>query len=159
NHGMLGFSLQRTRRSLRMPPVSPGNIDPPVVTVSQIHPLARFVENNRSGYKHLRLGARVILRSWGSLGGRYVLGRLDELAKLFVGHRVPVHPKAINGHVMHRRFFRIVLVGPHEKSAAGNPNHVWERRLIRFPLCLFSPSYGQVSLSPREKSFLMLAYT
>src|SRR5262245_59158874 len=114
-----------------MAPVSPGNIDPPVVAVSQIHSLARFIENDRSGYEHLRLCAGIILCFWRALSGCHVLGCLDELAKLFIGDRVPIHPKAIDGHLMRRRFFRIVLVGSHEKSAAGDPDHIFEWRLIR----------------------------
>src|SRR5215831_13607762 len=114
-----------------MAPVGSGHVNPPVVTIAQIYPLAGFVENHRSRHKHLRLRARIILRLRRTLGGRHVLGDLDELAKLFIGHRVPIHPKAIEGHLMRRSFFRIVLVGSHEKRAARDPDHIFEWRLIR----------------------------
>src|SRR5262245_30632235 len=128
---MFRFSFQRTCRALRMAPVGSWNVDPPVVTISQIHLLPGFVEDNRSRDKQLWFCARIILRFRRALGGRHVLGRLDELAKFFIGHRVPIHPKALNGHLMRRRFFRIVPVRTHEKSAAGDPDHVFEWRLIR----------------------------
>src|SRR5215831_5120656 len=114
-----------------MAPVRSGHVDPPVVTIAQIHPLARFIENHRSGYKQLWFCAGIILRLRRALGGCHVLGCLDKLAKLFVGHRVPIHPKALKGHLMRRRFFRIVLVGSHEKRAARDPDHIFEWRLIR----------------------------
>src|SRR5262245_50495072 len=114
-----------------MAPVRPGHVNPPVVTISQIYPLAGFVENHRSRHKQLRFCARIILRLRRTLGGRHVLGGLDELAKLFVDHRVPIHPKALDGHLVGWRFFRIVLVGSHEKRAARDPDHIFEWRLIR----------------------------
>src|SRR4029077_1361974 len=71
-----------------------------------------------------------------------MLGCLDEFTKLFIGDRVLIHPKAIDGHFMRRRFFRIVLVGSHEKRAAGNPDHIRERWPTRFRLCLSNRSHG-----------------
>src|SRR5262249_50017036 len=128
---MFRFSFQRACRSLRMAPVGSGNVDPPVVTISQIHPLAGFVEHNRSRDKQLWFCARVILSFRRALGGCHVLGFLDKLANLFVDRRVPIHPKALDGHLVGWRFFRIVPVRTHEKSAARDPDHIFEWRLIR----------------------------
>src|SRR6266481_2109679 len=51
HHRVLRFALQRARRTFRMAPVCSGNVYPPVVAVSQIDPLAWFIEDNRSGHE------------------------------------------------------------------------------------------------------------
>src|SRR4030095_11447339 len=112
----------------------------------KIDPLARFVENHRGRNEQLRLSRGVFPRFRCSLGGCHMLGRFDEFAKLFVGHRVPIHPEALDCHFVRRRFLGIVLIRPHEKSAAGNPDHVLERSLSwRFRLCRFSRSHGHAT--------------
>src|SRR4029077_11603546 len=78
HHGMFRFPLQRACRSLRMPPVRSGNVYPPVVTVSQVHPLARFIENDGGWHEQFRFSSWVILRFRRSLGERDVLGCFDK---------------------------------------------------------------------------------
>src|SRR5262245_54153311 len=114
-----------------MPPVRSGNVYPPIIAVSQIYPLARLVETDAAEHDQLGSSAGPLLSFWRALGGCHVLGCLDELAKLFVGHRVPIHPKTIDCHFMRRCFFGIVLVGSHEKRTTGDPDHILERRLTR----------------------------
>jgi hypothetical protein len=53
-----------------------------------------------------------------------------------------IHPEALDCHFMRGRFLGIVLIRSHEKRAAGNPHHVWERRLIRVRFRLFGRSHG-----------------
>src|SRR5262249_22989249 len=108
--------------------------------------------NDGGGHEQLRFCARIILGSRRTLSRRHVLGRLDELAKLFVAHRVPIHPEALDCHFVRRRFFRIVFVGSHEKSTTGDPDHVWERWVSRrFPpsrlLALLRTSTHKLTLS------------
>jgi hypothetical protein len=52
-----------------------------------------------------------------------VTGRVDEFLELAIGNRRAVDPEVAYRDAMHRRFFRIMPVGPHAERTAGNPDH------------------------------------
>ena len=128
---MFRSPLQRAGRSFRMAPVGAGNIRPPLVAVVEIDSLFGFLKIDRSRHEQFRLRAGIIL--W----IRRALSRCDELScfdkptELFVHHRVRIHPKAIDGNLMGRRFLRVMFVRTHQESATGNPDHVRMRRVTR----------------------------
>ena len=88
-------------------------------------------ENQRASLEHMRQRARIVLRIGRCLGERQVARCVDEFAKLTIGHRRPVDPKAAHRDAMSRRLFRIVLVGAHAEGAARNPGHVRMVGLMR----------------------------
>ena len=80
-------------------------------------------EHQRARIDHLRQDAGIILRIGRDLGKGDVAGCFDEFLELPVGHRLAVHPEAVDGDAMGRRFFGIVPVRAHAERAARNPDH------------------------------------
>ena len=80
-------------------------------------------EHQRARVDHVREHPGIVLRIGDNLGDGDVAGSLDELPELPVRHGMAVHPEAVHGDAVRRGFFRIMLVRPHAKSAAGYPDH------------------------------------
>jgi len=73
-------------------------------------------KSERARLQHVRKRARIIFRIGRDLGEGDIAGRPNELAKLAVRHRSAINPEAVDGHVMNRRLFRIMLVRPHAED-------------------------------------------
>jgi hypothetical protein len=72
----------------------------------------------------VRQRAGIILRIGRDFGEGDIAGRLDEFAKPLVRHRRTIHPEAVNGDAMDRRFLGVMPVRSHAERAAGNEPHV-----------------------------------
>ena len=124
-------ALQRALRTARMTPVCARYVDPPVVVIAEIDAMRGLLEEDRRRHQQLRLRAGIVRSVGGPFRDRDMAGRFDEAAELGIRHRVPVHPEAVDGHAMRRRFFWIVVVGPHQKRTTRNPHCVAHMRIIR----------------------------
>src|SRR4051812_24405935 len=76
-------------------------------------------------------GSRVILRVWCDLRIGDISGLPDEVAEFAVGDRSAIDPESVDFHRMNRRFLGVMLVRPHIKNAAGDPDHVDISRYLR----------------------------
>ena len=118
-------------RPVRMPPIRALQEPPPFAPIFQIDRMIRRREHQRAGIEHVRQRAGIAFWIGRNFGKGDVPGGADELLELPVGHRRAVDPEAVDGDAMDRRFFGIMLIGSHAERAAGNPDHVRRRRLIR----------------------------
>ena len=75
--------------------------------------------------------SRVILRVWRDLRIGDVPGLPDEVAEVAVGDRSAIDPESVDFHRMSRRLLGIMLVRPHVKNAAWDPDHVEISRYLR----------------------------
>ena len=69
------------------------------------------------------LAPGIVRRLRGPLGQRHVPGGLDEALELAVGDGMRVDPEPAHGHLVRRRFFRIVMVRSHQECPAGDAHH------------------------------------
>src|SRR6185437_9439246 len=74
--------------------------------------------------------ARILRRIEGLLGERHIAAPPYETLEVGIGDRVPVDPEVIDCDTMGRRFFRIVPVRAHEKSASGDEHHLPQCALL-----------------------------
>ncbi len=125
---MFPQSLEAAARSLRMPPVGASHVGPPVVRIPKVDRASGLAEHHCRRLEQFRLGTRVVRRVRRPLGKRDVPGSLDKAAKVRVRHRVSIHPETGHCHLVRGRLLRIVVIGPHEKGAAWNPDHALRRR-------------------------------
>ena len=109
-----------------MAPIRTGNVEPPIVMVTQIDLMDRLAENDGGGNEQFRLGAGIFQRVRRTLGERHIVRGLHEAGELFIGDRVAVDPEAVNADVMRRSFFGIVAVRAHRERAVRDPGHVGE---------------------------------
>src|SRR5690348_18485779 len=72
----------------------------------------------------MRQGARIISRVRWALGDCTVTRGGNKGSELAIRYRVGIGEEAGNPHAVRRPLFRIMLVRPHAKGAAGNPDHI-----------------------------------
>ena len=106
-------------RAVGMPPIGALGECPPLAEVAQIDRMLGRREHQRARIEHVRQHARIVLRIGRDLGESDVAGRPHEFAELPVRDRLSVHPEAVHGDAMGRRFFRIVPVRPMRKVPPG----------------------------------------
>ena len=105
------------------PPVGPLQEGPPLSPIAQIDPAGPRYEHQRTGIKHVRQRARIIIGIGRNLRERDVPGRLHEILELPVGDRGAVNQERIHCDSMDRRLLGIMLIRSHAISATRNQNH------------------------------------
>jgi hypothetical protein len=85
------------------------------------------MKNEGPGSREFRLRARVQSEIERPFGNRNVARDGDEGSELGIGHRIDIHPEAVDAHGVRRTFLRIVPIRPHANGAAWNPNHTHGR--------------------------------
>src|SRR5262249_23499732 len=129
---MPGHSLlQRTAWPQRIPPVRAGQIGPPVKVIAEVNAMTRFLENDRAGHEHSRQCPWIIIGIQWTFRDREVARRLYKTIELLIGDRALIHPEAIDGYVMSRGFFWIVIIRSHKKGSTRDPHHVFRRPRTR----------------------------
>src|SRR5947208_351210 len=121
---------QVTVRPVRTTPIGSELERPPFAPMVHVHRLLRGCEDERAGFEHARQCARIVLRMGCQFSEGDVASRVDKIAKLAIGDRRSVYPKSVHSDPVDRRLLRIVSLGTHPKSSAGDINHL----LVCLPL-------------------------
>src|SRR5215471_1546915 len=128
---MIVEAADRATRPVWPAPIGTELETPPLRPVTQIDVLPRWRENQRASLEHMRQRARIVLRIGPRLCECDVTCCVDEFAKLTIGDRRPVHPKATHVDTMRRCLLGIMLVGAHAERPARNPDHIRTAGFIR----------------------------
>ena len=117
-------------RPLRMPPIRPGHIPPPLPIIGQARWPARADKDHGACHQHIigRTGStRRQLHTDGfpvglALGRRYIASLPYELGKLVIRDFSLVHPESVHNDTMPRLGIR-KLIRTHPEFTAWNPDH------------------------------------
>ena len=121
--GMIVQPTDVASGSVGMPPLRALGERPPLAEVAEVDRMVGRQEHQRARIDHVREHSRIILRIGHDLGDGDVPGSPYEFPELPVRHGMAVHPEAVHRDAVRRGFFRIMLVRPHAKCAAGYPDH------------------------------------
>ena len=83
---------------------------PPLAPITQIDRMRWRRKDQRACEQHVRQCAGIIFRIGHDLRGCHVAGRANEFLEVTICYRIAVDPEVTDGDLMHRRFFRIMLV-------------------------------------------------